>query len=83
MIVTVTEESGRRRGVDVRLALELPELAAHRRDHRVARAEADAAVRRVEGVVTRDVLDDLRRSVEVVLEYVALAVEEVHAGSWW
>ena len=56
---------GRVRGVDVRGAGELGELAADGGDHRVPGAEAESAVRGVEGVVAGDVVEDGGGGVEV------------------
>src|SRR6478672_10520363 len=69
------------RGVDVRGAGEVGELAADGGDHRVAGAEAEARVGLVDGVVTGDVLDGARGRVEGRVDDGGGglgAVEEVH-----
>src|SRR5690606_14453145 len=63
-------------GVDVGGAREVAELTADGGDHRVAGREAEARVRRVDGVVAGDVVDRLGGGVEGV--GVLVAVEDAH-----
>ena len=78
-MVSETVRVGRVGGVDVGGAGELGEVAADRGDHRVAGAEAEAGVGRVDGVVAGDVLDGGGGGVELLG---GLAVEERHGDSW-